>query len=225
MCELLLDVDVVIKLAAYDLLDVTAHPGCVDDCGGRRGVIATTRFVAYKRVKRNAADPQAAQSRLASFLADAVELEPTHDELRLAASIEAGAAAAGLELDSGESQLCAIAIVRNVPTLLTGDKRAIAAAEVLLKRVDGMVALTERVACLEQALTLAVERLGPLSVRALVLAEPGMDTAINVCFQVTNSAFDEAFEPTGLQSYIHSVRASAPTLLIPSDRLELSSVA
>jgi hypothetical protein len=112
MCELLLDVDVVMKLAAYDLLDVIAHPGCAPDCCGRRGVIATTRFVARKRLRRKTADTESAQARLAAFLGDAVELEPTDDELGLAADIEAEAAIAGLELDSGESQLCAIAIAQ-----------------------------------------------------------------------------------------------------------------
>ena len=225
MCELLLDVDVVIKLAAYDLLDVIAHPNCAADCGGRRGVIATTRFVARKRLKRKAADPGAAHVRLAAFLGVAVELEPTEAELRLAATIEAQAATAGLELDSGESQLCAIAIARSIPVLLTGDKRAIAAAEALLETVAELAALTERVACLEQAMILAVERLGALPVRDLVLAELDMDTAINICFQFTNPAIDATFEPAGLRSYINSVRGSAPTLLIPGDRLELPLVA
>jgi hypothetical protein len=225
MCELLLDVDVALKLAAYNLLDVTAHPGCAADCSGRRGVLATTRFVAHKRLKRKAGDPLAAQARLAAFLGEAVELEPTQDELRLAAAIEAQAATAGLELDHGESQLCAITIARCVPALLTGDKRAIAAAEALLEKVAELAALAERIACLEQAMTLAVERLGALPVRALVLAELGMDKAINICFQFANPEVDATFEPAGLSNYINSVRASAPTLLIPGDRLELPSVA
>lgn len=188
-------------------------------------MIATTRFVAYKRLRRKSPDPQATQARLAIFLDDAIELEPTEDELRQAAVIEAQAVTAGLELDSGESQLCAISIARTIPILLTGDKRAIAAAEALLETVADLTALTERIACLEQAMTLAVERLGALSVRARVLAELNMDTAINICFQVTNPDVDATFEPTGLSSYINSVRASAPTLLIPGDRLELASVA
>lgn len=224
MCELLLDVDVVMKLAAYNLLDVTAHPDCALDCSGRRGVMATTRFVARKRLGRKVAHKEAAQARLATFLADVVELEPADDELTLAARIEAEAARAGLELDSGESQLCAIAIARSVPALLTGDKRAIKAAERLLTTVVEIAALTNRIACLEQAMMLAVERLGALPVRALVMAELGMDTAINICFQYTNPTVDGTFEPTGLSSYINSVRASAPTLLMPGDRLALPSV-
>lgn len=225
MCELLLDVDVVIKLAAYDLLEVIAHPNCAVDCRGRRGVIATTRFVANARLKRKAADPQAAHVRLVAFLGSAIELEPTEAELRLAATFEAQAATAGLELDFGESQLCAIAITRNIPVFLTGDKRAIAAAEALLDEVSELTALTERIACLEQAMALAVERLGALPVRDLVLAEPDLDAAINICFQATTPAVDRTFEPAGLSSYINSVRGSAPTLLLPGGKLKLPSVA
>lgn len=224
MCESLLDVDVVIKLAAYDLLGATAHPGCEDHCSGQRGVTATTRFVAASRLSRKANDPLSATNRLESFLTSSVEIEPSDDELALAAAIEAQAARSGLELDSGESQLCAIAIHRGIALLLTGDKRAIAAAEALIKVIAALSALGGRVACLEQAMVLAVERLGPLKVRDLVLAELGMDVAINICFQFTNPAIDSTFEPAGLSSYIDSVRASAPTLLIPGDRLELPSV-
>lgn len=224
MCELLMDVDVVIKLAAYDLLEATEHPGCETGCSGRRGVTATTRFVAAKRLTRKAADPAGATARLAAFLDAADELEPTPEEVRLAADIEARAASAGLELDTGESQLFAIAITREEPAVLTGDKRAVAAAETLIAPVSKLALLAARVACLEQATVLAVKRLGALPVRSLVLAEPGMDTAINICFQFTNPAVDAAFEPTGLLSYINSVRAAAPTLLIPGDCLDLGSV-
>lgn len=225
MHELLLDVDVVIKLAAYDLLEAIAHPGCDAGCRGRRGVTATTRFVAAKRLERKSADPAGASNRLAAFLDSIDELEPTTEEVRLAAEIEARAAAVGLELDYGESQLFAMAIVREQPAVLTGDKRAVAAAEELIATIDSLASLAARVACMEQAMVLAVERLGALQVRSLVLAELGMDTAINICFQFTNPTVDPDFEPTGLASYIKSVRESAPRLLIPGDCLRLGSVA
>lgn len=225
MCELLVDVDVVIKLAAYDLLGDVEHPGCDTGCSNGSGVIATTRFVAAKRLRRKAADPAGAEARLTDFLNDAVQIEPTEEELRLAAKIESEAAAIGLQLDSGESQLCAIAIARVTPVVLTGDKRAIAAAESLLGTVAELTALAERIACLEQAMQLAVERIGPLAVRGRVLAEPGMDTAVNICFQFTNPTVGTDFEPTGLASYVNDVRTRAPTLLIPGDTLALPSVA
>lgn len=225
MCEQLLDVDVVIKLAAYDLLDAIAHPACSQDCAGLRGVTSSTRFVAASRLRKRASDVPGALARLEAFLAEAAEIEPTEHELALAAVVETEAANAGLELDSGESQLCAIAVHRGVPLILTGDKRAIAAAEVLYSVITALAGLAGRIACLEQAIVLAVDRLGAQDVRARVLAELGIDVAINICFQVTNLNVDASFEPSGLASYIDSVRASAPTVLIEGDRLVLPSVA
>jgi len=222
MCELLLDVDVVIKLAAYDLLADITHPGCEPKCMRNTGVIATTKYVARGRLKRVATDATAATARLYQYLSSATVLEPTEAELQLAATLEGEAALAGVALDTGESQLCAIAILRGVPALLTGDKRAIAAAESLLATVPLLGELAARLVCLEQAVMLAVQRLGALVVRSRVLAEMEVDKAINICFQYTSPAVPDTFEPTGLASYIDSLRSSAPTLLMPGDSLTLS---
>lgn len=225
MCELLLDVDVVIKLAAYDLLADVAHPGCETGCTRNMGVIATTKYVARRQVTRMASDGTGATARLDQYLASAQVLEPTEAELHVAATLEGEAAIAGVALDTGESQLCAIAILRGVPALLTGDKRAIAAAESLLATVPQLEALAERLACLEQAVMLAVERLGALVVRSRVVAEQGIDKTISICFQCTSASVPNTFEPTGLASYIKSLRSSAPTLLMPGDSLSIPSVA
>lgn len=148
MCELLLDTDVLIKLAAYGLLDTIAHPGCAAGCDRRTGLVAAAAFVARKRLPRKAADPTGAVTRLEAFLAAAAALEPTADELALAAELEEAATRVGLDLDVGESQLCAIAVSRNRPVILTGDKRAIVAVEQLLNAVGAMIGLVRRMACL-----------------------------------------------------------------------------
>jgi hypothetical protein len=225
MCELLLDVDVVIKLAAYDLLTDIAHPGCGAGCERRPGVTAATKYVALSQLKRRASNADAAIARLDQYLASTAVLEPTEPELQLAAKLESEANCAGLALDTGESQLCAMAILRAVPAILTGDKRAIAAAESLAAKVPQLWALARRVACLEQAVTLAVARLGALAVRDRVLAEKEMDKAISICFQFANPSVPGTFEPTGLTSYINSVRSSAPTLMMPGECLAVPSVA
>lgn len=225
MCEVLLDVDVVIKLAAYGLLTAIAHPGCGPNCPGTDGVIATTRFVARSRLQRAASDAAAAISRLDKYLGAAAVVEPTEPELRLAADLESASANAGVDLDVGESQLCAIAVLRGVPALLTGDKRAIASAEALIGVVPQLGALAQRIACLEQAMTLAVERLGAHVVRAQVLAEFNIDKAVSICFQTSDLCVPDTFLPTGLSSYIRSVRSTAPTLLMAGETLSLPSVA
>ncbi|MBK8446932.1 MAG: hypothetical protein IPL41_09715 [Micropruina sp.] len=221
MCELLLDTDVLIKLAAYNLLPVIDHPGCASGCMERNGLIAASRYVALNQLGKKASDPAGATARLNDYCSAVALLEPTSVELQLAAGFEDAAARAGVDLDIGESQLCAIALSRGCPVVLTGDKRAIKAAEALLAAQPALAGLSMRLACLEQAMIRATERLGPLAVRDLVLTERRMDIAVDICFQVTNPAPSADFWPTGLLSYIHDLRASAPTMLIPSDTLSL----
>lgn len=225
MCELLLDVDIAVKLAAYDLLDAISHPGCPDGCERTTGVTAATKYVARTYLRRRASDPENATERLDRYLDSASVLEPLDAELKLAARLESEAARAGVALDTGESQLCAIAILRGLPAVLTGDKRAIAGAESLLDAVPELRRLEQRIACLEQAVTLAVGRIGALLVRERVIAESRIDTAVSICFQFTRSAVSETFYPAGLASYINSLRASAPTLLMAGEVLAAPSVA
>lgn len=224
MCELLLDTDVILKLASYGLLDAIAHPGCSSGCQRRTGIVAAASFVARKRLRKNTMDPDAATARLETFLADVATLEPTDDELTTAADLEDVANRAGVDLDSGESQLCAIALTRGQPMILTGDKRAIIAIERLLPIIGKLTALVERVACLEQAVKLTVRRLGALAVRRLVQAENQADRAISICFRVTSDTVPDSFEPVGLDSYIEALRRDAPNVLMPGTELDVSAV-
>lgn len=224
MCELLLDTDVLIKLAAYGLLEAIAHPGCDPGCERRTGLIAAARFVARKQLQRKAANVEGALANLDAFLTTAEILEPSQTELEFAADLEDAAARAGVDLDVGESQLCALALLQQRPVILTGDKRAIVAAEHLLGVVPAVAGLATRMACLEQAVTLAVQRIGSLVVRALVITELKMDTAVTICFHSTNPAVGDDFQPTGLASYVNDLRRSAPTMLLPGTALTLASV-
>ncbi len=224
MCELLVDTDVLMKLALYGLFDEIAHAGCAAGCDRRTGIIGAAAFVARKRLRRRAADADAATARLETFLATVASLEPTESELDMAAGFEAAASRAGVDLDTGESQLCAIALTRGKPVILTGDKRAILAIERLTPEVGPLRALASRVACLEQAFKLVVRRVGALLVRASVQAERGADTAIDICFRVTSDAVPDNFEAEGLDSYIEAVRRDAPIVLQPGSELDVSAV-
>ena len=61
------------------------------------------------------------------MLSQMLLLEPTASEIELAAEFEAQAQRQNVPLDSGESQLAAIALSRAARGILTGDKRAITA--------------------------------------------------------------------------------------------------
>ena len=222
MCELLVDTDVLIKLAVYGLFEAISHPGCAEGCDQNSGLVAAAKFSSRRALKRKASDPQVASGHLEAYFRSARVLEPTEDELLLAAELEEAAAQLGGSLDIGESQLCAIAITRGRPTILTGDKRAVVAAEKMIGHVEQMDTLAESIACLEQAIVLATDRLGAVAVRAAIVSEPRADMALSICFQFTNPAVADDFYPHGLRSYIEDLRKAAPTVLVPGTILSLS---
>ena len=224
MCELLVDTDVLIKLALYGLLDDVMHAGCVAGCTQRTGIITAAAFVARQRIGRQAVNASAANAHLETSLRTIVSLEPTEGELSLAAEFEAEANLIGVDLDNGESQLCAIALSRGDPIVLTGDKRALVALERLLPRIAELLRLTHRIACLEQALRVIVQRRGAKAVRDSVVAEPTADKATSICFRATSEVVPDDFDPEGLDSYIEAIRRDAPSMLISGRQLDLSAV-
>jgi hypothetical protein len=215
--EAVVDNDVLIKLAAYLLLgEVLAL------FGGSHvvGVLGAARYVVRHRLERHPAveDKTLAQAHWVEALGGLEELEPTSDELTLATSMEEEASANGLPLDTGESQLCAITIVRAVPLMVTGDKRAIEAIEAVLESLAPLAALSKRVACLEQLMSALVRRLGAAATRDFVCAAPGVDKALSICFGCS-AGQDAPFDPSGLVSYIAHLRTLAPTILVDKSRL------
>ena len=123
----------------------------------------------------------------------------------------------GLDLDSGESQLCAIAVYRNTALVLTGDKRAIAGAERLIAAINDLASLEGRLVCLEQAVMGVAERIGIETARILICAEAAIDTSMSICFRCRALADGRPLELAGLLSYIRDIRKGAPTLLLETD--------
>ena len=144
------------------------------------------------------------------------ELEPTDREVNLAAGFEIAAQEVGLSLDSGESQLAAMVIERAVPLLETGDKRAIRSIEQLLDKVDELLPIQGRVRCLEQIVRRVLDDAGAIDrVAAAMCAEPGVDKTMSICFGCSSGrppTLDQVIE--GLASYIASLRADAPRVLV-----------
>lgn len=206
------DNDVLIKLAAYQLLaeglGVFGDPRLV-------GVLGAARFVVPSAIQRHDRirnkDVAAAEWRA---VADVVEtMEPSTQELVIATAIEEAALRRGLPLDSGESQLCAIAIERSLSHLATGDKRAIATAETISIECVELGSLAGKVVCLEQLVKALIAALGPDAVRRAVCSEAGVDRALSVCLSCASLTDGSPFDGAGLASYIADLRANAPTLL------------
>ncbi len=215
--ELLIDNDVLIKCSCYALVEHLKPPG--HDVGAV-GVLGAARYVVGKYLERRGRirDREKARASFDRYIAMVNELEPTEEELGLASAIEEKALQLGLDLDGGESQLCAMAIHRNWPLVLTGDKRAIRSVEMLYNVVHEVAGLRGRVVCLEQAVAGVVDRIGVDSVRTAVCGEPEVDKALSICFQC-NQPTPQADVKPGLSSYISHLRSEAPAMLYPQDTL------
>jgi hypothetical protein len=216
--NLLVDTDVLIKCSCYSLLDQIQSP---DALGGETGILGAARFVVRNYLERRGRinDRSTAQRRFGEYLREVTILEPTDEELILASAIEEAGVRLGLDLDVGESQLCAIAVLRAAPLLLTGDKRAILGAEALQEEMRELAALRGRVVCLEQALIGITARIGVRATRLKICAEPGVDRSLTVCFECHSSSTRSDFNADGLISYVHYLRERATTLLYALDAM------
>jgi hypothetical protein len=175
------DNDVLIKLACYRLLqDVLAVFGGSVPIG----ILGVAKFVVTSNIRGSSSinDRESALQNFVVFLAEVEELEPTDDEINLATELEEAATRAAVGLDFGESQLCAIVLSRAIPMLITGDKRAIAAAEVIKSNIGRLAELEGKVVCLEQLVLSLTDRIGHGAIRDRICAEPDIDKSLSICF-------------------------------------------
>ncbi|MFC6046779.1 hypothetical protein ACFPYM_02900 [Methylobacterium hispanicum] len=211
---IIIDNDVVLKVCAY------RHHGEMLAAFNVGGLSVSILNIARFTIRSHLARPgriidRASTAAAFEELLNYVELlEPTSEEIELAAELEERASSAALDFDTGESQLVAILISRAAALLVTGDKRAIVAlAGIALHEVTG------RVACLEQLVTvlLAGERYAGL--RECVCAEPHADRAVTNCFACRNASVtvEDIFD--GLSSYISHLRRETNGFLIPNEQL------
>lgn len=212
MTSTVVDNDVLIKLAAYRLLEsgVAVLGGAAEV-----GVLGAARYVIPTVIARDGriADSDGAIA-CWSEMADSLEpLEPSEGELKLAVAVEEFAARRGLPLDIGESQLIAITVLRPVALFATGDKRAIAAAETLRSELAELTALDGLVACFEQIIHRLIDVLDRATVRNAVCAEPKADRAIGICMGCASGQNTTESIAEGLASYISDLRKRAPSLL------------
>jgi hypothetical protein len=219
--SLLCDNDVVLKGCCYDLsLEILL-------CLGRIGeiyILGSAQYVIQNRIARSKtiAHRLVAAENFEVFFSAVQIAEPSDEEVRLAAEFEAEAQTHNLALDSGESLLLAILLARNVPLLVTGDKRAITSTEMLSTISASAAAIKRRIACIEQMFLslLKYEDFAMLQLR--VCQEPKIDVALSNCFTCASGSGSRANAVEGLTSYVKSLQNSAARVLIGSS--DLSSV-
>ncbi|MCI0613011.1 hypothetical protein L0244_08475 [bacterium] len=174
------DNDIVFKGSCYQLLDDIIPEVHTE----RVGVLGATRYVVSKKIRKAhlSGNVQSAIECFENFIKKASELEPTIAEQNLAAELEFTAQKLGLSFDTGESQLSAIVITRQIPLLLTGDKRAIRSLEQMIESLQILSDLCGKIKCLEQLFVAAVQRGDIQTFRSSICAESNLDKTLTICF-------------------------------------------
>lgn len=208
----LVDNDVLLKLCRYGWHQVLA----TDIGEPPAAMLAIGRFTLRSRVARSRhltrlADVAAA---LEEAIASLRLIEPTEEEVRLAAEFEEHANRLSVDFDTGESQLLAIMLRRGFPLLLTGDKRAVVAIHRMsIGDAEG------RIACFEQALATIIKIHGLEPLRAAICREPEADKAATTAFSCSAFAVSEEVVLAGLISYVGHLRGQSGKILTHSDDL------
>lgn len=207
--RVLLDNDVLIKMSAWQLGGPLTD--CLTTASGPPAMLGVAAFVIRRKLgKIGLQDPAAAEAAFAR-LCDALSLvEPTEEELNMAAALEEAASRADLQFDTGESQLAAILLHRRAALLATGDKRAIAALAALAPDE-----LAGRVAPLEALLRQIAARIGIEQLRKHICNEPGADRSAAICFAChRKGAILTAEVEACLASYLGDLAKAAEPILI-----------
>lgn len=210
MPTVVVDNDILHKGAGYGLLQefLSAIPAQLHEVG----ILGAAKYVVRYRLKREKLD--AAASTFEGVIEQMQQLEPTAEEAQFAAQLEFEAQRMNLNIDVGESILCAITIIRTLERLVSGDKRAIGGFEGLAKCFAEFEKLKGKVICLEQLLVRLLET-NAGAVRQAICGQTHLDRALTVCFSCSNPEVDPASWADGLASYIHHLRNIAPSILTP----------
>lgn len=215
MVTAVVDNDVLLKGAIYGFLEplVTSMPCEV----GKAGALGAARFVVLKRLEKHPLNKprEEAIEGFKQTIQKMQIVEPTIEETALASEIEAAAQIKGLPVDSGESQLLSITIVRALSYIATGDKRAIISFEELCESSLPIDEAKNKVICLEQLVAKLIQDATQFfSTRNQVCLERQTDKALSIsmfCHRETAAA-EECLQ--ALNSYIEDLRRAAPQLLV-----------
>ena len=202
MSEALLDNDIIIKVCRYSLGSEAISS--IQNLGYAPAFLAAARFVVEDRLRRHAPAAGHALTLLKQFLNESQMIEPTDNEIDVAAAFEAAAQRLNLELDAGESLLLAILIERQAALLLTGDKRAIRAIEAIVPEE-----IQCAIACLEQLFVTLNSDWGAPFIQTRVCGDQAADAALTNSYGCRSGQSSADAVSDGLLSYIE---ASPPGL-------------
>jgi hypothetical protein len=219
----MLDNDVLIKVCCYriarDLLQIFQNIGPL-------ATLAVTRIIVREQIRRSTriTDKTAAETELDVILEQLESVEPTQQEVDLAAEFEAIALAQNLPFDAGESQMLAVVVYRTTLLIVTGDKRAVTAAAPILSACNMPSVCDGRLVCLEQIVLAILRRRSASELQSQICLERSADKVLAIVFRCTSGQpAVEVDVEEGLRSYIASLRATAPNLIFDEDLFSVTS--
>lgn len=211
--DTLLDNDILMKGACYGLLDELFPQSATQTT--QVGILGAAKFVLAKAIKQRQlqGNPKIVIDRLNTFINNSHIVEPTEMEQRLAADLELLAQREGVALDAGESQLCAVLVIRGLCLLLTGDKRAIQSMEHLLASEKRLQPICGRVQCLEQLVLAWITESNLSLIGTAICSEPDVDKTLAICFNCRSTTLRPEVVIDCLNSYVSDLRCHAPQIL------------
>ena len=189
---LLVDNDIVIKLAKMDCMDdaLASIDRKVTELGSL-GFMLRYMGKTSEAKRLQLAGNQVAADRLNEVLQRIKEIEPTPAQQQRAALILQQALLAELDLDAGEVGLMAVGVDVAEVEFATGDKRALRSLPRISQMESSLLALKKRTICLEQIIRKLCDRFGLQRVRRAVAASPRAD-------EVVSSVYDQFGSDSGL---------------------------
>jgi len=208
------DADIIHKGVVYGLVEEILQS--IPIKASKHGVLVATKYVVHNKIRKQILkqDTKIILHRLEQVIGKLDQLEPSPEELNIAAQLEFKAQQLNISFDTGESQLCAIMLARKLPYLLTGDKRAIIAAETIFREHNDFVALKAKMICIEQAFLWLLENNSYGDIRDRVCIDAGTDKSLAICFSCTSQQTTYKNIQDGLNSYIHSLVKQAPNVVL-----------
>lgn len=188
--KLLLDADILIKLAVLDCFDhgIAALGLGLSDVATMRSMTRSAGVENAQIRLQRAGSPKAAR-RLFVVLKAVPSIDTMSPaEKLLAASIVATGVRLGLAVDGGEALLMAIALSRKLPLVATGDKRAIKSLPALAAELPVVAQLAGLVIPLELVLLKALQLHGLAALHQKLLDGAGCDTAVQHVLQAAGSS-------------------------------------
>ena len=177
---LLVDNDIVIKLAKMDCMDdaLASIDRKVTELGSL-GFMLRYMGKASEAKRLQLAGDRAAADRLNAVLQQIEAIEPTQTQQQRAALILQQALLAELDLDAGEVGLMAVGVDLAEVELATGDKRALRSLPKISQMEGSLLALKKRMICLEQIVRKLCDRFGVQRIRRAVAASPKADEVVS----------------------------------------------